>query len=236
MARRKDGQETEEKLLQTALRLFREQGFEKTSMRQIAKETELSPGAAYHYFPSKTDIVQAYYEEHQSALEGFCERELPASASLEDRIAILFHKKLQMLSEDRALIIALSHHIATPGDPLCAFGPDTRALKERNIAMLESLCASERLSAPVRKLLPSALWALQMAITLYFAFDESANASRSHALVDNASKQLSSWIKLAGLPLGKTLVARLVQTVEEAGLISPQAPKKTVETVNGGDE
>ena len=192
-------------------------------MRQIASETELSPGAAYHYFPSKTDIVQAYYEDHQGALERFCRQELPADASFEDHIAILLHKKLQMLAGDRALIVALSKHIAVPADPLCAFGPETRVLKTRNIAMLRSLCEAERLSEPVAKLLPLALWTLQMAITLYFAFDDSPNAQRSHALVDNASKQLSSWIKLASLPLGKTLVTRLLQTVEQAGLIEEGA-------------
>ena len=60
-------------MVDTAVRLFREQGYDRTTMRAIAQEAGLSVGNAYYYFPSKEHLVQEFYariqEEHRAALE-----------------------------------------------------------------------------------------------------------------------------------------------------------------------
>ena len=45
--------------------LFREKGFDATTIREIAARTGLSLGATYYYFPSKESIVAAYYDHVQ---------------------------------------------------------------------------------------------------------------------------------------------------------------------------
>ena len=59
------GEDTSRRVFDTALRLFRDRGFEGTTMRDIADEAGLSLGAAYHYFVSKDAIVHAYYDRVQ---------------------------------------------------------------------------------------------------------------------------------------------------------------------------
>src|SRR2546423_434557 len=61
------GDRTRQLILDTALRLFRTQGYDKTTMRAIASEAGLSPGNAYYYFPSKQHLVQDFYAEIQLA-------------------------------------------------------------------------------------------------------------------------------------------------------------------------
>lgn len=56
------GERTREHILDTALRLFSEQGYEQTTMRGIAAAAETSLGLAYRYFTSKEDLVLALYE------------------------------------------------------------------------------------------------------------------------------------------------------------------------------
>ena len=41
----------------TALRLFREQGYEETTVQQIIEEVEISESTFFRYFPTKADVV-----------------------------------------------------------------------------------------------------------------------------------------------------------------------------------
>src|SRR6476469_10656324 len=56
------GEDTRDRIYNAALALFRERGFDATTMRDVAAAAGMSLGAAYHYFPSKDAIVLAYYD------------------------------------------------------------------------------------------------------------------------------------------------------------------------------
>jgi AcrR family transcriptional regulator len=51
--------ETYDKILQTARRLFVQQGYTATSMRQVAAETGIGKATIYHHFPDKQALVMA---------------------------------------------------------------------------------------------------------------------------------------------------------------------------------
>ena len=56
-----DGGTTKERILDVALDLFIEQGFDKTSLRQIAEKLGFSKAALYYHFASKDDILMALH-------------------------------------------------------------------------------------------------------------------------------------------------------------------------------
>jgi AcrR family transcriptional regulator len=66
--RDKQKAETFTDILRSAEELFMEQGFEKTSMRQIAEHSGLTKGAIYHHFKSKEDLLERICSEHDRAL------------------------------------------------------------------------------------------------------------------------------------------------------------------------
>ena len=55
------GQQTRTAILESALDLLQEHGYEKTTMRAIARRAGVSLGNAYHYFSSKEHLIQAFY-------------------------------------------------------------------------------------------------------------------------------------------------------------------------------
>jgi AcrR family transcriptional regulator len=74
--------ETREKILEAALELFRERGFEETTMREIATRARVASGLAYYYFASKDAIVLAFYHRANGEL-----REVLEPAHKEKRFA-----------------------------------------------------------------------------------------------------------------------------------------------------
>ena len=60
--------EMKRQILNAARRLFLEQGFEKTSIRNIAEEIEYSAGTIYLYFKDKNEILFALHVEAFGAL------------------------------------------------------------------------------------------------------------------------------------------------------------------------
>lgn len=60
---------TLEKVLTTARELFIKQGFEKTTIAEISRESKVSVGSIYNLFPDKHSIFRALYEYYRTARE-----------------------------------------------------------------------------------------------------------------------------------------------------------------------
>jgi TetR/AcrR family transcriptional regulator, transcriptional repressor for nem operon len=56
------GQETRQRILQTAFQLFHEQGYNATGIATILRETDLNAGSLYHFFPSKDALLVGVLE------------------------------------------------------------------------------------------------------------------------------------------------------------------------------
>jgi TetR/AcrR family transcriptional regulator, transcriptional repressor of aconitase len=59
-----------QQILDAAVALFSERGFARTSMSDVVRESGLSMGAVYRYFPSKADLVIAVGEGHGGEVDG----------------------------------------------------------------------------------------------------------------------------------------------------------------------
>jgi len=63
------GRDTRSRLRELALQLFAEQGYEKTSLREIAERLGVTKAALYYYFKSKEDIVASLVEDYMAQLD-----------------------------------------------------------------------------------------------------------------------------------------------------------------------
>lgn len=56
--------QTKKKILDTAWKLFEKKGYDSTSVNMIVEKSKVSKGAFYHYFASKTDLLEALSERN----------------------------------------------------------------------------------------------------------------------------------------------------------------------------
>lgn len=66
--REKQKAETFVDIMRSAEELFMRQGYEKTSMQEIASHSGLTKGALYHHFASKEDLLERMCADHYAAL------------------------------------------------------------------------------------------------------------------------------------------------------------------------
>jgi AcrR family transcriptional regulator len=172
--------ETRARILDAAMELFRRQGFEETTMRQIAKEAGVATGAAYYYFDSKDAIALAFYEQSQQELEPLIEQALASGKHLKERLGALLEAKLKYFEPNRRLLGALAAH-ADPEHALSPFSARTREIRERDMASFaRALGASGiRVPADLEPHLPRILWMYQMGIILFWIYDRSPAQGRT---------------------------------------------------------
>jgi AcrR family transcriptional regulator len=65
--------DTRAQVQQVALELFAEQGYEKTSLREIAERLGVTKAALYYHFKSKEDIVHSFTDDYFAEIDGLLE-------------------------------------------------------------------------------------------------------------------------------------------------------------------
>ena len=66
----KEPEERKQEILDTAMRLFYEKGYEKTSIADIAKALGIAQGLCYRYFPSKEALFDSAVEQYAQEIVG----------------------------------------------------------------------------------------------------------------------------------------------------------------------
>lgn len=92
-----------QQIIDTAIRLFRKQGYEKTRVDDIVRILEISQPTFFRYFPSKDAVLR---DVGQRGFECIAERlksELSTKASTADRLRRLYHSLACEAENDRPL-------------------------------------------------------------------------------------------------------------------------------------
>lgn len=220
------GETTRAELLAMSLRLFREKGFDATTMRDIAGAAGMSLGAFYYYYPSKDSIVVDYYRQVQDEHERLLEERSAEATDLRGRLGLLMHTKLDIVSDSREFIGALLRYTGNPDHPLSFLGEGTRTIREETVAMFREALEPERLPDDLMQMLPILLWAMHMGILLYFLYDKSPSYQRTRKLTDMALDFTVRMISVSRIPVFRPIRKTLRGMLLEAGFISTKAFKE----------
>ncbi|MFI9206433.1 TetR/AcrR family transcriptional regulator [Streptomyces sp. NPDC053048] len=190
------------------MRLFQERGYDKTTMRAIAKEAGVSTGNAYYYFAGKEHLIQGFYDriaaEHQAAVREVLERE----TDLEARIAGVLRAWLDIAEPYHEFAAQFFKNAADPESPLSPFSPESEHAREAAIAVHREVLAGSRAKVPAElvDVLPELLWLSQMGLVLYWVFDRSPDRERSRRLADRGARLTTRGVSLARFRVLRPLV------------------------------
>jgi len=218
---RPDGAATRDRIHAAALALFRKNGYDATSMRDVARRARVSLGLAYHYFPSKPALALAYYDARQREHSATARALVARTPTLGARVAGIVHSKLDLVADDRDLLGSLTRVLLHPTDPLGAFSPETRELRDDAVAVFREALDVPSVPEHLRDALATALWAGHMGVLLYWLYDDSPAQARTRALVDAFAALVEPALFLVAQPVPgvPAALAALVGTLEAAGLV-----------------
>ena len=210
-------EETRMRILGAALDLFREKGFEVTTMREIGVRAGVATGAAYYYFDSKDAIVLAFYRQAAEEMTPQLDEVLAQSTDLLKRLSGLLDVKLVYFEPSRRLLGALAAH-TDPAHPLSPFSHETSEIRERDIALFRRAIDESRLRVPedLNAILPRLIWMYQMGIILYWIHDRSPQQTKTRALVRKSLQLVVRLVQLSGLPLMRSLRRQVIELFDAA--------------------
>ena len=99
--RKKD--ETRERIFREAIRLFRERGFEKTTIDDITEAADVAKGTFFNYFPKKEAVLAYLSEKRLVAAEENAEATLTAQGSCSEKLIGVYLSAASAYEEDREL-------------------------------------------------------------------------------------------------------------------------------------
>ena len=180
-------EETRRLIIRTAVDLMTEQGYDETTMKQIARAAGIGDATIYKYFPNKEKLMLGYY---QLCINITLEQTLETTGfeefGLQERLQRLVDALLELLLADREFV-AITRGVVGKSPLLMLRDnmPGQRELKEQVVAFIEAAEKAGEIAACDFKNLLAGLFADYLfAVIAYWLNDESEEFSDTTQLVD----------------------------------------------------
>ena len=216
-AKTQKGDQTKALILETALEIFRERGYEETTMRAIAEKAGLSLGNAYYYFHSKEYLIQAFYQrlhdEHLAAAIPALEKK----DTLKARLLTVMRLRIDLMKPYHQFAGVLFKTAAHPESPLNPFSDESDPVRQQSMELFAKVIEGTKVRIPkdLKAELPYLLWVYQMGIVLFWIHDPSPSHRRTYRLIDHTVDLLDNLIHLASNPFMRPLRKQALRLVEE---------------------
>jgi AcrR family transcriptional regulator len=212
---------TRSAIIDAALKLFREKGYDATTMRAIASEAGVSVGNAYYYFESKEHLIQAFYDRAQHEHRAAAQPVLDTERELGARIAGVLGAWLDTMEPYRPFAGTFFKNAADPTSPLSPFSPDSAPARAAAIDLWREVLDGSDAKVPkrLRADLPELLWLLSMGHVLFWVHDPTPGAAATRRVVARTAPLVVRAIGLTRLPVVRGLLDEVIGLTEEIKLV-----------------
>jgi len=205
---------TRERILQTALTLFRTNGYESTTLRQIAAESGSSIGLAYRYFSCKEEFVLAFYE----TLAGQFIEQIPSlpQAKIAQRFTTAMNLKLALIEPHNELIGVLLASALNPNSRIAVLGQASANIRLRMQAAFAQL-VSESEDAPdpaTSAALAKLLYVSHLALLYFRVNDRTSGGRATRELIALLETAISYLPLISQVPFFSQALLKLAATLD----------------------
>ncbi|MFH8582861.1 TetR family transcriptional regulator [Streptomyces celluloflavus] len=216
---RTKSEQTRALILETAMRLFQERGYEKTTMRAIAQEAGVSVGNAYYYFDSKAALITGFYDRMVREHAAVTRARLQGIADFGERVEVALLAWVDCAEPYHEFAAQFFSTAADPESPLSPFSDASHPARAAAVQIfrdvLEGSQVGPKLDAELAGLLPDVLWLHLMGVVLYWVFDRSEHTERTRAFVRKSAPMVARAVRLSRFRVVRPLVRDAVELVEE---------------------
>jgi AcrR family transcriptional regulator len=209
--------QTRAAIIEAALRLFRETGYEATTMRAIAREAGVSTGNAYYYFGSKEDLIREFYARNQAEHDAACRQVLASETAFAPRLRGTLRALIEVMSPYHTFAAKFFKHAAEPSNPLSPFSSESSPVRASALNLYREVIdgSSVKLDPDLRAQLPELLWLYSLGIVMFWVHDTSPGCAKTYRLIDRTVPLADRLVSMSRLPVLRSTLADVVSIIDE---------------------
>jgi AcrR family transcriptional regulator len=214
------GVAAKEHLYGTALRMIADRGYERTTLRDIAREANVSVGLLYRYFPGKQAVILALYDELSAEYARRAERMAPGR--WRDRFLFALQTSLDVLGPHRVALEALTPVlVGDPDEGIFAAGTAFSRVRVQQVFEAAVIGSSDAPKGPLAAALGRLLYLLHLAVLLWWLLDKSAKQRATASLMALTGQLLPAAALTLRMPPIKRFVIAVDDLIRQALFASP---------------
>jgi AcrR family transcriptional regulator len=190
------GAETRQRIVDCALELFEQRGYDNTTLRDISEAADISIGLTYRYFDRKEELALELYD--RLSAEVASRVKLPTGTIVE-RWAAIEHMRFKVLGPHRRTLLALLQVALDPESELGALSPATANIRARWRSLHEAAVAGATNAPKDPQHTAQLLYTVDLLLVLFWTQDRTRNARATKHAIDRISRVLGVALALPGI-------------------------------------
>jgi len=199
--RDRNKEKTKEKILAAALELFRENGLDGTTTKQISQKAGIAEGTLFNYFKTKEDLALFFFQkETHNLIEWFGKEAQLQRAPLPEKLFAIIHQQLEYLAPYEDFIGAVFFRSLQPHSKLSPLSLESQELRLKYLHFISEVLSQ----AEAKKEIPRfgdlgayAVGLFYIGIVMHWLHDPSRGKQKTLALLDR-SLQLATRVLKKG--------------------------------------
>jgi len=200
--RERNKEETKERILTAALKLFREKGLDGTTTKEVSKTAGIAEGTLFNYFKTKEDLALYFFQkETENLITWFRADTRLQKAPIAEKLFAIFHRQLEYIEPYEDFIGAVFCRSLQPASSLSPLSFESQELRLKYLRFIREILAGAEQKGEIPRVGDLGAYAVglfYLGIVTHWLQDVSRGKQKTLALLDRALNFGSRMLKKGG--------------------------------------